>query len=283
MSLLVDMMANTLDEAYVERAARRTEDALPARPEGPSPRGRAVVSVGVLVILGLLTGIAVAQVRGRQAESTGLRADLLSEVRDRTAQSEDLSGRAQALRDEVAAAREATLGADAAGRILATSLTALGLASATTPVQGPGVVVTLDDAPAEADAEVTALREGSVGDGRVADRDLQDAVNALWDAGAEAIAINDQRLTALTAKRSAGGAILVDLLPLSPPYVVEAIGDPAALELGLLDGPVGRRLATYTSVYGLRLELVRAKDLSLPGAAEPDLRIVVLTVPGGPS
>lgn len=283
MSLLVDMMANTLDEAYLERATRRDAEGAAPRAGRASSGGRAVVSVAVLVILGLVTGTAVAQVRGRQAESTGLRADLIAEVQERTAASTELSGRVGTLRDEVAVTREAVLGADAAGRVLASTLAALGLASATTPVEGPGVVVTLDDAPADAATEVTPLRSGSVGDGRIADRDLQDAVNALWDAGAEAIAINGQRLTALTAKRSAGGAILVDLLPLSPPYVVEAIGDPAALELGFLDGPAGRRLATYTSVYGLRLELARAQELSLRGAAAAELRSVVMSPPGAPS
>ena len=47
------------------------------------------------------------------------------------------------------------------------------------------------------------------------DRDLQVIVNGLWAAGAEAIAVNGQRLTACSAIRSAGEAILVDFRPLS--------------------------------------------------------------------
>ena len=68
-----------------------------------------------------------------------------------------------------------------------------------------------------------------MGDGRVYDRDLQDVVNALWLAGAEAMSINGQRLTAATAIRSAGEAILVNSRPLSPPSLVHAIGNPAPL------------------------------------------------------
>jgi uncharacterized protein YlxW (UPF0749 family) len=116
------------------------------------------------------------------------------------------------------------------------------------------------------------MRGGTHLDGRVQDRDLQDVVNALWAAGAEAISINGVRLTALTAIRSAGDAILVDFRLLSPPYTVRAIGAPAALELGLLDGPTGARLSTYASLYGLSFTVRRESSLSLPGAGAPELR-----------
>jgi uncharacterized protein YlxW (UPF0749 family) len=107
----------------------------------------------------------------------------------------------------------------------------------------------------------------------VLDRDLQDVVNGIWAAGAEAVSVNGIRLTALTAIRSAGEAILVDFRPLSPPYEIEAIGDPGALEVGFLDGPAGRRFTAYTSLYGLRLETVRPRPSSWPAAGEPDLRM----------
>ena len=275
MSLLVDMMTNTLDSAYAERAARRNDPgSAPAGGTGPVPRtvrGTAPPLLAILLV-GVLTGTAVAQVRERQEAGTGLRAELVEEVRERTGESEALAGRAEDLRSEVDAARQASLGAGAAGQALTDRLAALGLASATTPVEGPGIVVTLDDAPSEAPLDPTDPRAATGGEGRVQDRDLQDAVNGLWAAGAEAISINGERLTVLTAKRSAGGAILVDLRPLSPPYVVEAVGDPSALELGFLDGPAGRRLTTYTSLYGFGLDVRRADQLSLPGAAVPDLR-----------
>ncbi|MBC7374825.1 MAG: DUF881 domain-containing protein [Frankiales bacterium] len=269
MSLLVDMMANTLDEAYAERAGRKA-GAPTHTPGSPAPRDRRVVTVAVLVALGVLTGSAVAQVRGREQADTGLRGQLATEAQQRTAQSAALDARAQRLRRELGAVRETALSTDTAGRAVADRLRELGLASATIPVQGPGVVITLDDpdtGPARPDLPTAALA-----DGRVRDTDLQDTANALWAAGAEAISINGQRLTALTAIRLAGDAILVDLLPLKPPYVVRAIGRPASLELGFSDGPVGRRLFDYTNAYGMRLEVRRADDQQLPGAADPRLR-----------
>lgn len=270
MSLLVDVMANTLEEGYAERAGRKAgEGAGPGAPVADPVRGLTTV-VG-LVLLGLVTGTAVAQVRGRQDERAGVRTGLAAEVRERTAETDDLADRAERLRAEVAATQAEVLGVDSAGRSVARRLVQLGLASGTVPVQGPGLVVTLQDAPPE-QSRAAAPLPGGPAEGRVQDRDIQDLVNALWAAGAEAISVNDVRLTALTAIRSAGDAILVDFRLLSPPYVVRAVGDPAVLEFELLDGAAGRRLATYVSLYGLRFESRREESLSLPGASTRELR-----------
>jgi len=269
MSLLVDMMNNTLDEGYAERAARRAEGPAPA----PRAPGRHRWTAGLaLVAIGVVTGTAISQVRERQEASTGLRTELAAEVRKRTAQTESLADQAEQLRAEVAAAQAAALGADVAGRSATRRLEELGLASGTLAVRGPGVVVTLADAPEGAVAPDGSLRGGTSIDGRVQDRDLQDLVNGLKAAGAEAVSVNGIRLTALTAIRSAGEAVLVDFRLLSPPYVVRAIGDPDRLELELLDGPTGRRLATYTQLYGLGFEVERDASMSLPGASTRDLR-----------
>lgn len=274
MSLLNDMMANTLDEAYAQRAARKVgmaaqqPPANASRPSGLVRRGTAVLT---LLALGVMTGTAVGQVRARQEASTGLRADLAAEVRARSGDTDRLAHEAERLRGEVARVQAEVLGADVAGRAAAQQLLALGLASGTVPVTGPGLVVVIDDAPDDAVAE-EPLRGGTELDGRVQDRDLQDVVNALWAAGAEAVSVNDVRLTALTAIRSAGDAILVDFRLLSPPYTVRAVGEPAALELALLDGPTGARLSTYVSLYGISFQARRESSLSLPGASTPQLR-----------
>ena len=270
------MMTNTLDEAYAERAARTR--APRGAGQGPAPRGRRAVTALALVAVGAVSTAAVTQVRDRQQDEGGLRGQLAAEALERTAQSAALDRRAQALRAELPRLRDAALSVDAAGTALAQRLTSLGLASATTPVVGPGLVVTLDDAPPAQDLQASPVGD----DGRVRDTDLQDTVNVLWAAGAEAISINGQRLTALTAKRSAGAAVLVDLLPLSPPYVVRAVGPAADLELGLLDGEVGSRLMTYEQLYGLRLDVRREQELRLAGAADPDLRSATPVEATGP-
>ena len=274
MSLLVDMMANTLDEAYAERAARRAGDArdapqVAARRSAP---GRRVLALLALLLLGMLTGTAVAKVRDGQSATSGLRADLADQVRVRTAESDALAVTAERLRAEVAGTQAELLGDAEAGRAARERLERLDLLTGSAPVEGPGLRVVLGDAPA---AEVDAAPRGGASDtARISDRNLQDLVNALWAAGAEAIDVNGQRLTALTAIRSAGEAILVDFRPLTPPYAVRAVGDPSDLQVELLDGPTGRRLSTYVSLYGWTLEVERVERLRLAGAGLPELRSV---------
>jgi len=277
MSLLVDMMTNSLDSSYAEAAARKA--AQEQAPEQPRDNGlsRRAVALVLLVTVGVVTGTAAAQVRRRQAAQEGVRAQLVSEVLRRTKATDDLARSAARLRADVARQQAAGLSADAAGRAAAARLAALEVAAGVGPVTGGGLVVRLDDAP-QPSADPQA-RGGDVGDGRVQDRDLQDVVNGLWAAGAEAVSINGLRLTAQTAIRSAGEAILVDFRPLSPPYTVRAVGDPKRLQTSFVDGPAARRLATFTSLYGLQYSVRRTDAQTLPGSGFPTLR---LAEPGAP-
>jgi uncharacterized protein YlxW (UPF0749 family) len=275
MSLLVDMMTNTLDESYADAARRRAGEAAARAESGaaaePTPLGRRAVAGVLLVALGLVTGTAAAQVRKRQAAGSTVRAQLVAEVHRRTADSDALAEQAAGLRKALAAEQAASLASTSSGAAVARQLAGLQLAVGVDPVSGPGVVVRLDDAASSSDQ--AADRGGQQGQGRVLDRDLQDAVNALWSAGAEAIAINGLRLSALTAIRSAGEAILVDYRPLSPPYAVQAIGNPGSLQAGFADSAGGRRLATYTSLYGLKVDVRRSSSQTLPGGGTPTLRL----------
>lgn len=274
------MMTNTLDEAYAEAARRKAagdEPATGAAPAAVVPVPRRLVALVLLVALGVVTGIAAAQVRRRDAAQDPSRAALAADVRERIAATDELAVQAAGLQAALAAVRDEALAADARGREVSARLGLVELLAGTTAVTGDGLVVTLGDAPAARGDDSAPLddRGGRPGDGRVLDRDLQELVNGLWAAGAEAISVNDQRLTALTAIRGAGDAVLVDKRPLVPPYVVRAIGDPATLEPRFVDGTAGRRLATYTSLYGLRLGVERGRDLRLPSARDPDLRSAV--------
>jgi uncharacterized protein YlxW (UPF0749 family) len=207
-----------------------------------------------------------------------VRTQLVADVQRRTAATDELARAAASLRGEVARLQAAGLSLGAAGRAAADRLAALELAAGVGPVTGPGVVVRLSDAPAD-QPDPADPRGGDVGDGRVLDKDLQDVVNALWAAGAEAISINGLRLTTQTAIRSAGEAILVDYRPLSPPYTVRAVGDAKRLETTFVDGAVGRRLATYTSLYGLEFAVRRAAEQTLPGSGFPTLRLAEPVTP----
>jgi len=272
MSLLVDMMRDAQDPAYAAAAGVRADRT--GRRPAPRPPRRVALGVLVLTLVGLVTGAAAAALRAAPADGEQVRARLVSEVQQRTADSERLRAEAAALRTEVGGQRDAALARDAQGRQQASALRALELAAAAVPVAGPGVVVVVDDRPDGGGAPALP-RGGQVGDGRVLDRDLQALVNGLWAAGAEAVSVNDLRLGARTAIRSAGQAVLVDFRPISPPYVVRALGDPGRLEAEYADGVAGRRLATYASLYGLPYDVRSEARLRLPAASVPDLRSAV--------
>jgi uncharacterized protein YlxW (UPF0749 family) len=76
----------------------------------------------------------------------------------------------------------------------------------------------------------------------VHDYELRDVVNLLWLAGAEAVAVNDERLVASTSIYCVGSTVIVNETRLSPPYDVRAIGNAAQLENTLQDPGVLKKL-----------------------------------------
>ncbi|MCW2543578.1 MAG: hypothetical protein JWM40_1130 [Frankiales bacterium] len=283
MSLLVDMATASLDPEYQDARARRpVSGSRTGRPDDGSSRrraafGRVPMTVAALLLLaGLLTGTAASQVRQRVNEASAVRASLVAEIRQQTRATDALARQEGRLRGEVAQIRATALGVDGDGRALAARLSELELATGGTAVRGPGLVVTLSDAPG------TGGATGTVGntDGRIYDRDLQEVVNALWTAGAEQLAVNGQRLTAQTTIRSAGEAVLVDFRPISPPYELQAIGAVDTMEPRFVDGAVARRFQTWTSLYGIGFSVERRGTLHLPAASPPDLRLVRPTTSG---
>lgn len=96
-------------------------------------------------------------------------------------------------------------------------------------VAGPGIVLTLQDSK----KRPPTLRAFEQDKYNIHDVDLQQVVHELVASGAEAIAIKDQRITSRTAIRCVGPTIQVNSVPIAPPYVITAIGDPGTLAGGL--------------------------------------------------
>ncbi|MEZ5116763.1 MAG: DUF881 domain-containing protein [Candidatus Nanopelagicales bacterium] len=276
MSLLGDLLRGAADSDYVahDRAehARTHGDgggaagagADTADADAPDRSGRThlhgrrttVLAVVTLVAAGLVLSVSLVQTRAVAPATEAQRAELVVRVEQATATNVRLEEQVAALQREVTAAQEAALTATGGGQQLTGRLAVLEAAAAYTPVQGPGATVVLRDAEASDDAVDPDL-------GRVLDRDVQLVVNGLWQAGAEAIAVNGRRLTARTAIRSAGPAILVDYSPLTPPYRVEAIG-PADLGDVFRRGDAGDALRDLADTYGLRFGVEDSDRLSLP-------------------
>ena len=279
MTLLREVMERPLDPGYAVAAARRTESDRPTR--------RALVVTLVLALVcGALASRSILELRRPQPGAAQARAGLQAQVRQRTAALDAQQKQLDQLRAEVARLQGLAVGGQA-GTQLAERARLLELLAAETPVTGPGLQITLADAPASsASGSGADPRQGTTPDqGRVLDRDLQSVVNGLWAAGAEAVSVNGQRLTARSAIRYAGQAILVDFRPLVPPYVVSAVGDAAGLQTRFATGAAGAYLQALRDNYDVQAAIVPSANLKLPGAGGSSTRFAYArtAAPAGPS
>ena len=134
-------------------------------------------------------------------------------------------------------------------------------AGSTRPVSGPGVQITLSDAPT---GQVPA---GATPDDLVIhQQDIEDTMNALWSGGAEAMTVQGVRVTDRTVIRCIGNVILVDGTSFSPPYVIQAIGDPAALHAAVASNPRMVNYQAYVAKYGLGWDMQTKDALSFAPA-----------------
>ena len=104
-----------------------------------------------------------------------------------------------------------------AGKILNQQLQEMKVKAGLVPVEGPGVVVTLSDSKRKAPP-------GLEMDYIVHDMDVRTVMNELWLAGAEAMSINGQRVVLSTGVRCGGPTNMVNGVPVTAPFVIQAIG-----------------------------------------------------------
>ncbi|MFC8177476.1 MULTISPECIES: DUF881 domain-containing protein [Nocardiaceae] len=135
---------------------------------------------------------------------------------------------------------------------------------------GPGVVVTLTDAPRGSDGRYAS--DASPDDLVVHQQDVQSVLNALWSGGATALAMQDQRVAGNVAPRCIGNTLLLGGRTYSPPYIVTALGDAAALNAALDAEPGVQLFRQYSVRYGLGLTVGASDDLTVP-AYQGSLRL----------
>jgi len=124
-----------------------------------------------------------------------------------------------------------------------------------TPLRGTGIRVTLDD----------SKQGGKLGENAnlyiIHDEDLLKVINELRASGAEAVAVNGQRLIAISEIRCVGPTLLVNGVRYSPPYEISAIGDPKTMEAALkLRGGVTETLR----FYGIQVQIKHENELEIP-------------------
>ncbi|MFJ6609454.1 DUF881 domain-containing protein [Streptomyces sp. NPDC091289] len=259
MSLLNNVMDHSLDDGYAEASARRKADGSAGLPR--TLKSKLGLAAG-LVVAALVVTLGAAEARISAPVVAKEREELIDRINAETRAADTLESDVDALRNDVSERQRKALerhGGDQ-GELVA-------LLAGATPVEGSGVKLIVDDAK-NTDQGGGGPRESSgfADTGRVRDRDMQRVVNGLWESGAEAIAINGQRLTALSAIRAAGDAILVDNRPLVPPYTVLAVGDGKKLATEFKGSADGQYLQALKESFDIRTSISDQAKVRLPAA-----------------
>lgn len=266
MGLLNYLSAHAMDDDYEVVAARRGEGA------AKRSAGRAwPVALAVLAAFALLMVTAATQTSKNAVADAHEDQALIAQIESRKAGLQDDRTRVDELTRDIQSLRDRVLNGETVSSGFSHRLTRLGVLAGTSTVQGPGVTVVVDDAPGSRSNRSTVL-----------DGDLQKLVNGLWQAGAEAIAINGHRLTALSAIRQAGDAITVNFRDLNRPYRIAAIGDPATLPARFAETPGGQTWLDLQRQVGLEFTMQTRTKLTLPPVPLPTLRFArVAKAPAG--
>jgi uncharacterized protein YlxW (UPF0749 family) len=189
----------------------------------PGARIRAIptwqVTLGLaLLALGFLIAAQLASEGPRIAYTSQERTPLVGTVLDLQAQQEGLKAQILALRSTIQDLEATGQGGAAVTRDLNTQLQQARIAAGLVALAGPGVIIKLSD------STVAAPKDANQRDYLVSGHDVLTVVEQLWLAGAEAVAVNGERVTVGTAIIDIGGSVLVNSAYIAAPYQVAAIG-----------------------------------------------------------
>lgn len=221
-----------------------------------SPRLRSGISVAcVLALSGVLFTASARLADDQESRHAG---DLASVVAAESSRVEELSEEASALDDEVSRLGE-QVDVDVPRRdpeLRARESVVTG----SWPAAGQGVSVALEDAP------ISALDNPDVRPDHlvVHQQDVQHVINALWAGGAESMTLQGERVTSTSAFRCSGNILLLHGKVFSPPYVIEAIGDPEDLRAALDASPGVAVYRQYVDWIGLGYAVEQHDLIEMP-------------------
>lgn len=255
--LLTLITQQSLDEDYQHVAERKAAAGEAPRPRKGSHRTAAIATA----VFGIMVAIAAVQTSRNQDTDEASRATLLDRIETRRETVADLQERMDDLRRANAEMTVALSEVAVDERATRTELGRLGGLTGARTVTGPGVRFTLRDSP-----------DGSP-EGRVRASDLRLLVNGLWQAGAEAIGVNGHRLGTTSAITTSGTAVIVHGTPLSPPYVVRAVGDRRTLQAQLFETSSGVKFQATATTFGFVVERQNDDALELNATPPRELRV----------
>lgn len=225
--------------------------------------------VGVLALAGLLFAVNSQVSREHESRYADGLAGLVAEETELVRQ---LTADAEALRTEVDDLTDRLDDEHVPDAVTVGSASAAGR----TPVTGPGLTVTLDDAPADSPQPPGVHPDDLV----VHQQDIEAVVNALWAGGAEAMAIQGQRIVTTSAIRCVGNVLLLHGQVYSPPYTISAIGEPEVLRAALDASPAVAVYREWAGAVGLGWSVQLPPRLDLP-AHEGGTELRYARVPDG--
>jgi len=193
--------------------------------------------VGIFTLTGFLFVAASVSAGGDDLRPAG--GDVASLLQERAQRIDERRAEARELRSDIDQLSAGASGAELKkflGRV-----NSLEPETGLTELEGPGIRVTLTDAPRsvdkpDIDPNLLVVHQ----------QDIQAYVNALWAGGAEAISLQGQRLISTTGIKCVGNTVVLDGVPYSPPYVIEAIGDVAGMSDSLETSPETITYANYS-------------------------------------
>jgi uncharacterized protein YlxW (UPF0749 family) len=213
-----------------------------------------------LVALGFLIAAQVRSELPRVRYTSQERAPLIEAAVGLQAQQKALQAQILDLRSRITGAETGTQGSDAIVKQLNDALFQARVSAGLSALEGSGLVVQLEDAP-----QVSQSAGGA--DLLVTGRDVRAVVEELWLAGAEAVAVNDERVVSSTSIIDIGGSLLVNSAYLALPYQVKAVG-PADMYAQLAASASWVDfVASRAGQNGIRLAIAEPADLVVPAYA----------------
>lgn len=224
-----------------------------------SARGWKVAAPLVFALCGVVLVISAETSGGTDLRGSDL-LEMPDLVRSEERRVQELAAQADRLADEVDSLT-ASRGDDETKELQGETETLLP-AAGMTAVQGPGLVVTLDDAPIPEQQE-EAL-DVHIEDYIVHQQDLEAVMNALWAGGAEAMMVMDQRVGATSTVRCVGSVLLLEGRQYSPPYQIAAIGDVSSMQIALDQSEGVTWYRSAAEAIGLGYDVEAEESITMP-------------------
>lgn len=220
------------------------------------------VTLGLaLLALGFLIAAQLASEGPRIRYTSQERTPLMETVLDLQAQQDGLKQQILDLRASIQGLEAAGQGGAAVTRALNAELEAARIAAGLVPLSGPGIVIQLSDSSAIVPAE------DSERDYLVSGADVLAVVEELWLAGAEAVAVNGERVAVGTAIVDIGGSILVNSAYVAGPYQLTAIGPPDMFDRLTRSAGFVDFIRARSETFGIGVSYAVPESVDLPAYA----------------